>query len=90
VNAFTAIASSGSSGLAGISAGIAEALVTTALGLLVAIPAVWIYNYFVNRIEFLAIEMTCAGKQVSDALLRHEAEAAAVRGEGPGYAAAGS
>jgi biopolymer transport protein ExbB/biopolymer transport protein TolQ len=90
VNAFTAIASSGSSGLAGISAGIAEALITTALGLLVAIPAVWVYNYFVNRIEFLAIEMTCAGKQVSDALLRHEAEASVERAESRGYGAAAS
>jgi biopolymer transport protein ExbB/biopolymer transport protein TolQ len=90
VNAFTSIASSGSSGLAAISAGIAEALVTTALGLLVAIPAVWLYNYFVNRIEFLAMEMTVAGKELADALQRHEDEAGDARGKGQGYAAAGS
>ncbi|MHB0948431.1 MAG: MotA/TolQ/ExbB proton channel family protein, partial [Gemmatimonadaceae bacterium] len=41
VNAFTGMAASGSGGLASIGAGIAEALITTAFGLLVAIPAVW-------------------------------------------------
>src|ERR671929_877541 len=46
VNAFTGMAATGSGGLAAIGAGIAEALITTAFGLLVAIPAVWAYNYF--------------------------------------------
>jgi biopolymer transport protein ExbB len=46
VNAFTGMAASGSGGIAAISAGVAEALITTAFGLLVAIPAVWGYNYF--------------------------------------------
>jgi biopolymer transport protein ExbB/biopolymer transport protein TolQ len=41
VNAFTGMAASGSGGLSAISAGVAEALITTAFGLLVAIPAVW-------------------------------------------------
>ncbi len=45
VNAFTGMAASGGGGsLAAVSAGIAEALITTAFGLLVAIPAVWLYN----------------------------------------------
>src|SRR5712664_3969519 len=37
--------------------GIAEALVTTALGLLVAVPAVWAYNYFTNKVEAFDVEM---------------------------------
>ncbi len=45
INAFVGIASSGSGGIGAVSAGIAEALVETALGLFVAIPAVWFYNY---------------------------------------------
>ena len=36
---------------------ISEALVTTALGLLVAIPAVWAFNYFTNKVEAFDVEM---------------------------------
>ena len=73
VNAFTGMAVSGSGGLAAISAGIAEALVTTAFGLLVASPAVWLYNYYINRIDYLSMEMTYATKEFMDFLLRYEA-----------------
>src|SRR5262245_53835234 len=52
INAFTGIATSGSQGISAVSAGIAEALVETALGLVVAIPAVWFYNYLTGRIEY--------------------------------------
>ena len=45
VNAFTGMAQSGAGGMGAISAGVAEALITTAFGLLVAIPAVWAFNY---------------------------------------------
>src|SRR5579872_2156211 len=57
VNAFTGMAASGSGGLSAISAGIAEALVTTAFGLLVAIPAVWLFNYFSSKLEAFDVEM---------------------------------
>ena len=50
INAFNGIATSGSGGIGAVSAGIAEALVETALGLVVAIPAVWFYNYLTGRI----------------------------------------
>ncbi len=73
VNAFTGMAMSGSGGLAAISRGIAEALVATGFGLLVAIPAVWMYNYYVNRIEFISMEISYATKEFIDFLLRHEA-----------------
>src|SRR6266542_4174175 len=66
VNAFTGMAASGSGGLAAISAGIAEALITTAFGLLVAIPAVWLYNYFQTKIENLTVEMTYTSKEFVD------------------------
>ncbi len=56
-----------------ISAGIAEALITTAFGLLVAIPAVWLYNYFINRIDYVSMEITYATKEFVDFLLRYEA-----------------
>ena len=70
VNAFTGMALSGSGGLAAISAGIAEALITTAAGLFVAIPAVWLYNYFQTKIENLTVEMTYTSKEFVDFLIK--------------------
>jgi biopolymer transport protein ExbB/biopolymer transport protein TolQ len=70
VNAFTGMAASGNQGLAAISAGIAEALITTAFGLLVAIPAVWLYNYFQTKIENLTVEMTYTSKEFVDFLIK--------------------
>jgi biopolymer transport protein ExbB/biopolymer transport protein TolQ len=55
INAFTGIAATGSGGIGAVSAGIAEALVETALGLVVAIPAVWFYNYLTGRIEYFQV-----------------------------------
>jgi biopolymer transport protein ExbB/biopolymer transport protein TolQ len=74
VNAFTGMAISGSGGLAAISAGIAEALITTAFGLLVALPAVWLYNYYINRIDYISMEVTYVTKEFIDFLLRYEAK----------------
>lgn len=72
VNAFTGMAAAGASGgLAGISAGIAEALITTAFGLMVAIPAVWAFNYFTTKIENLTVEMTVASKELIDYLIKN-------------------
>ena len=75
VNAFTGMAATGSGGLAAIGAGIAEALITTAFGLLVAIPAVWAYNYFTTKIDNLTAEMTYVSKELIDYLIK------GVRGE---------
>ena len=52
INAFVGIAATGSGGIGAVSAGIAEALVETALGLVVAIPAVWFYNYLTGRLDY--------------------------------------
>jgi biopolymer transport protein ExbB len=82
VNAFTGMAEAGSGGLAAISAGIAEALITTAFGLLVAIPAVWLYNYYINRIDYVSMEITYATKEFMDFLLRYEARLEAKLGRG--------
>ena len=72
VNAFTGMAAAGSGGLAAISAGIAEALITTAFGLGVAIPAVWLYNYFTGRIELVAMEIDYGSKEFMNFLLAVE------------------
>jgi len=70
VNAFTGMATSGSGGLSAISAGIAEALITTAFGLMVAIPAVWAFNYFSTKIDNLTAEMTYTSKEMIDYLIK--------------------
>jgi biopolymer transport protein ExbB len=57
IGAFKGIAAQHASGLSAVAGGIAEALVTTALGLLVAVPAVWTYNYFTNKVEAFDVEM---------------------------------
>ncbi len=70
VNSFTGMAASGSGGIAAISAGVAEALITTAFGLLVAIPAVWGYNFFQTKIDNLTAEMTYTSKEMIDYLIK--------------------
>jgi biopolymer transport protein ExbB len=57
LNAFGKMKTMGAGGIGEVSGGIAEALVTTAFGLLVAIPAVWLYNYFTGRVERIQHEM---------------------------------
>ena len=70
VNAFAGMAASGSGGLSAISSGVSEALITTAFGLIVAIPAVWLYNYFSTKIDFLTVEMTYTSKELIDYLIK--------------------
>lgn len=72
VNAFTGMAQAGSGGLAAIAAGIAEALFTTAVGLVVAIPAVMAYNYFTERLERFTIEMNNASQELIDFFLKKQ------------------
>src|SRR5262244_4546120 len=60
VNAFRQMAITGQGGLGTVSAGIAEALITTALGILVAIPALWLFNAITARAGALLTELECA------------------------------
>ncbi|MGH9777239.1 MAG: MotA/TolQ/ExbB proton channel family protein [Candidatus Acidiferrales bacterium] len=57
INSFKGIATQKSAGLSSVAGGISEALVATALGLLVAIPAVWAFNIFTNKVEAFDVEM---------------------------------
>jgi biopolymer transport protein ExbB/TolQ len=70
INAFVGIASTGSGGIAGVSAGISEALVETALGLFVAIPAVWFYNYLQSRLEYFNVEMDNSSSELVDYFIK--------------------
>ena len=73
ITAFTGIAATGSGGLGAVSQGIAEALVETALGLVVAIPAVWFYNYLTGRIEYFQVEMDNSSSELVDYFIRKTA-----------------
>jgi biopolymer transport protein ExbB len=73
INAFQGIAASGSGGLAAVSAGISEALVETALGLVVAIPAVWFYNYLSGRIDYFNVEMDNSSSELLDYFIKKTA-----------------
>ena len=73
INAFVGIASSGSGGIGAVSAGIAEALVETALGLFVAIPAVWFYNYLTGRLDYFNVEMDNSSSELVDYFIKKTA-----------------
>ncbi|HWQ36136.1 MAG TPA: MotA/TolQ/ExbB proton channel family protein [Blastocatellia bacterium] len=66
IHAFEKMNESGSPGVASVAGGIAEALYTTAFGLLVAIPAVWMFNYFHTRVNGFAVEMKNSADELMD------------------------
>ncbi len=70
LNAFKEIASQKATGLAAVAGGISEALVTTALGLFVAIPAVMMYNYFSSKVEAFDVEMDNSSSELVDYFLK--------------------
>lgn len=76
VNAFHEIGASGRGGITAVSSGIAEALVTTAFGIMVAIPAVWLFNTLSQRVARLLVAVEAAGEELAVASLR--------AGDGPG------
>jgi biopolymer transport protein ExbB/biopolymer transport protein TolQ len=71
VTAFEKMAASGSGGLGTVSAGIAEALITTAFGLLVAIPAVMAYNYLSGWVDARAVDIAESSNEFLDVVARH-------------------
>ena len=66
IDAFQKIQENGATGLKAVSGGISEALVTTALGLFVAIPAVMMFNYFTAKIKAFDIEMHNSSSELVD------------------------
>ena len=71
MDAFLAIAAKGEAELSEISQPIAEALVTTALALLSAVPAVVAFNYFNRRLKVLNAEMSTFGNDYLNIIRRH-------------------
>jgi biopolymer transport protein ExbB len=70
MNAFRASAPAKAAGIQSVASGISEALVTTALGLLVAVPAVWCYNYFTTKVENFDVEMENSSMELVSYLVR--------------------
>src|SRR5579885_153771 len=70
LNAFKGISQEKATGLAAVAGGIAEALVTTAMGLLVAIPAVMMFNYLTGRVEAFDVEMDNSSSELVDYFLK--------------------
>jgi biopolymer transport protein ExbB/biopolymer transport protein TolQ len=70
INAFRSIAATGSGGMSVVSGGMAEALVSTALGIFVAIPAVVAFNTFTGKIETFHVEMNRASSQLVNRLFK--------------------
>ena len=98
INAFRSIAATGSGGMSVVSGGIAEALISTALGIFVAIPAVVAFNHFTGKVETFHVEMNRASSQLVNCLFKipelkeldvevAEVKASMVKKEGPVYAA---
>ena len=75
VNAFHEIGETGRGGISTVSTGIAEALVTTAFGIMVAIPAVWLFNALSQRITRHLVAIEAAGEEAATAALAQRADA---------------
>jgi biopolymer transport protein ExbB/biopolymer transport protein TolQ len=70
INAFQTMAAEKSPGIGAIAGGISEALVTTAIGLFVAVPAVWMFNYFTGRVDAFDVEMGNSSSELIDYFLK--------------------
>lgn len=70
INAFKGISTEKSTGLGAVAGGISEALVTTAIGLFVAVPAVWMFNYFNERMKAFDVEMSNSSSELIDYFLK--------------------
>lgn len=71
VNSFQSMAATGSGGLGTVSAGIAEALITTAFGLLVAIPAVMAYNFLQGWVDDRTVDISESSNEFLDVVAKH-------------------
>jgi len=70
IHSFQMMKSAESAGIGAIAGGIAEALLTTAFGLLVAVPAVWMFNYFSSKVDNFTVEMENSSAELIDYFLK--------------------
>ncbi len=74
INAFKNMAAEKSTGIGAVAGGISEALVTTAVGLFVAIPAVWMFNFFTTKVEAFDVEMGNSSSELIDYFLKRSSQ----------------
>lgn len=71
INAFRAMGDAGQAGIGAVASGISEALFTTAMGLLVAVPAVWLFNYFTGKVDGFVVEMDNSASELVDYFIKN-------------------
>ncbi len=71
IAAFQGMKSAESAGIGAVAGGIAEALFTTALSLAVAVPAVWLFNYFTGKVDGFVVEMDNSASELIDYFLKN-------------------
>jgi len=74
INAFRGMALTGSGGIGAVAAGIAEALITTAFGIGVAVIALWCYNFLNTRVDIIGAEMSNTASEVVDFFVKRETQ----------------
>jgi len=70
IGAFVALAQAENAGIGAVGAAIAEALVATAFGIAVAVPAVWLFNYFTSKVTAFGVEMENSASELVDYFIR--------------------
>jgi biopolymer transport protein ExbB/biopolymer transport protein TolQ len=74
IGAFVALAQAESAGIGAVGAAIAEALVATAFGIGVAVPAVWLFNFFTNKVTNFSVEMENSASELVDYFIRQRSK----------------
>lgn len=75
IGAFVALAQAENAGIGAVGAAIAEALVATAFGIAVAVPAVWLFNYFTNKVTSFGVEMENSASELIDYFIKQRTKA---------------
>ncbi len=75
IGAFVGLAQAENAGIGTVGAAIAEALVATALGIVVAVPAVWLFNYFTNKVTSFGVEMENSASELVDYFIKQRTKA---------------
>lgn len=70
INAFQSMKNAETAGIAAVAGGISEALITTAFGIFVAVPAVWLFNYFTNKVSSFGVEMDNSASELVDYFIK--------------------
>ena len=71
IGAFRGMKNAETAGIGAVAGGISEALLTTALGLLVAVPAVWLFNYFTGKVDGFVVEMDNSASELVDYFIKN-------------------